>query len=483
METSRGRIAAVAALPILIVGGVLVWRCRPDPAPDAIIHELRAVDANTAIAVRRTDEHAWISAIDAKGKTRWTRKLPDLPLARKSGIVVAGDVVAVRYGHRQGGYVAKDHAAAAFSLKDGRPLWDVVLTEFTPRAISENTQSEPRLDDYHHTRAVDGLFAMWAHDGTKHQLHGVDILTGKIVHTQSAPEHSYAAMSLGTRVIEHFIERTAVLDVSGKTPAFGLTTSYEGCVIGDEYVALEHDGALVAYRNADRAARRVIAEAFQPVGPSRMRRCGRYRDRLVMLLESSDQAIGSRVHVVITDASGKLLHSIDLGHDTLWDTLGAGFKYFPENFSGELSRFLPWVQVTYAKNETARVQRLVMLDLEAGTIAWAGPNDEQIIHMMLFRSGTRWYTFWPTSSWILSVFDGTTGTHVASTQLHQYNGLGELGPLQIAGDRVWIDGRARTPLDKPQFAVLDAGTLATVFSRGVKTTDVTATVRDQLGLK
>jgi hypothetical protein len=464
-----------------VAAALLWWRCRGRPEQGWIV-SLAAIDADSAVVVWRANydegpSRSWVGRVDGNGRTTWVRQLPDLAFSvgPGNGLIVAGDVVAVRYGHHEG-YKAIDHAVAAFALRDGRPLWDVTLTP-------DHGQFESGLPLYHSALVTDhGRIAVWAAAGGSATLFVLDAATGAVVSRLPAAGDSYAAVAFGTRIVTHHVNETTIFDTAGGAPPHHLDTTYEGCTIGEDYVAIEDD-ALVAYHGADPTARRVIAAPFRPIPEvwSRLRRCGRYRDRLVLLIETSRRELrDDRTFVVIADAAGQVLHAIDLGRDMLSDGPSSVAKRDPRRapLGGELTRFAPYVQRTY--EDGTSTTRLIMLDLERGVIAWAGPRDDDLIHMSLFRGGDRWYAHWPYLSRILATFDGNTGELAAAARLHDHRGIADVQPAHVAGGRVWVAGGAWTTFGAAQIAVLDAATLAPTFARGVEVTDLTAVMREAL---
>lgn len=492
--SKRGRTILALAICAAVAVALVLWRACGGSPDQGWIVGIAAVDADTAVVTWRANyqddpSRSWVARVDGRGRTKWVRPVPDLQysVGPGSGIIVAGDVVAIRYGHHQE-YRATDHAIAAYSLRDGRPLWDVTLTPYHSTTFEGGGRSEPSLPLFHSALPLDDRIAVWADDGHERALFVLDAATGAVLSRRPSSDTTYAAAAIGTRVVTHQVNETTIFDGAGDAPPHTLDTHYEGCVIGDEYVVLERDDAgpsLVALRGADPAARRVIARPFQPLGADavRLRRCGRFRDRLVLLVQAnSDDGGWERTFVVITDAEGQLLHAVDLGHDTLWDGPSSVPKRYPRHapLAGELPRFAPYVQSSY-DGDTAST-RLIMLDLDRGEIAWAGPADDALIHMTLFRGGERWYTFWPYRSQILSAFDGATGELTGAVRLYDYRGIDRLEPVNVAGDRVWVAGGTWTTFDAAQIAVLDGATLAPTFTRGVEVTDVTAATRQAFGV-
>jgi len=146
--------------------------------------------------------------------------------------------------------------------------------------------------------------------------------------------------------------------------------------------------------------------------------------------------------------------------------------------SGQLTRFVPYLQVGYGDDAA---NRLIVLDLDQGTIAWHGPQDDSTIHMNLFRGDTHWFLVanmpWPV---VISI-DGTTGRLTAAIRADSDERIGDLLPIHAANDRIWLHSWTWNTFDRPPIAVLDAATLEPTFARDVAITDVTAEVREALG--
>lgn len=475
----------------IVVVSLLLMACSDKRGPDVFIKALHPIDGNAAVVIYEDGNRQRIARIDATGRARWSRVLPGAPLtiAPYNAMAIVGDTVVVRYGHRVD-YVATDHALAGFSLRDGRLLWDTVLSLYHPGP--NGSTARPDIPSFASSLPIgDGHVAQWANDGVLTRLYSVEAATGAILSQQLTTDDFRFPYALGDRVVVNRGENTTIFDMTGKETAHELPTWFAGCVIGDEFLTFElrgYDVALVALRGADPAAKRVVVERFHPFGhpdsTPQLRRCGRYRDRLVLLITMSlDGRADERTFVVITDANGQMLHSIDLGRDMQLDGYGVANEYpHAASLSGELTRFVPYVQTTFEMRGDG-VKRFLMLDLEQGAIAWAGPNDESLSQLSLFRVGERWYTFVVPLGWTLTVFDGRTGQLAAATRLHAYHGIGEIRPYHVSGDRIWVYAGARGPIGAASIALLDAATLTPIFSRGVKTTDVTAEVRAGLGLK
>jgi hypothetical protein len=481
--TPRRRNAIVAAAVALLAGGLVLWRCTREAPDDGFITELQVLDEDTALVVWRANyqdrgSRGWVGRVDARGRTRWVRELPSDPMTGRS-LIVAGDLVAVRYS-RDGA----DHSLIAFDLDDGRKRWDVELTRIAP---GDDGHASAHLPVYLTGVVAGGRILTWAHDGVDTQLIAVDPASGELLWRRPGAYDAHTALPLGERAVVHAqVGQVELLD-GGDRPV-GFTAAGAGCVVdGDFYTVVDAgDGyQLVAYPGGDPARRRVIAP-FQPAGPRHYQHligCGSYRDDLVFSLDVSSLEGAyqpPRSLVVVTDRAGAPRRTIDLGHDMRWDRDATGKRHpGAAPLSGELSRFVPYLQVTASEEEGAP-ERLIVLDLEEGKIAWHGPQDPGTIHMNLFHAGARWYLTTSMPAAIVAI-DGATGAIAAAIVADHERGVEDPLPLQVVGDRLWLYSGAWNTFDRAPIAVLDAATLEPSFARDVEITDVTAEIREALG--
>ncbi|MBE7449724.1 MAG: PQQ-binding-like beta-propeller repeat protein [Kofleriaceae bacterium] len=456
--------------------------CRDRRQPDVFILALQPLDDRSAIVIYQHRKHESVARVDDRGRTLWSSPLAGVPstISPYNGIAVSADVVTVRYAHVRDSDPV-DHAVAGFSLKDGALVWDTILTPYQP--TSPPAGRHPETPPYTIALPVaEGLVAQWASDGSSAWLFAVDARTGRVVSRQPAADAASPDV-LGTRVIVNEPGQTVVYDATGATPIWKLPAWFRGCAVADEYVTMtyetvEGDRKLVALRDGDPATRREIAVPPGHRSPQ-LHSCGRYRDRLVLLMKTDTHSkSGGRSQVWIVDSQGALLHAIDLGEDLMVETYWTR-KIYPRAapLAGELTRFAPYVHVR-PDLRGAGESRLLMLDLEAGKIAWTAPTDA---YQALFRADEHWYMFRPAPSPTLSVFDGRTGEFVAAVRIEGPGRIGDLAPYHVVSGRVWVYSDARGRASRPSIAVLDATSLAGAFQRGVHIEDVTSAVREQLG--
>ncbi len=460
------------------------WLRRHFEPPSGFILELAVVDADTAVITWRAnyesnDSRGWISCVDAHGRTKWWHELPDVPFGE---LQVGKDMVAVRYTHD-----GRDQALIAFSLVDGTQLWDRVLSPYEPILYESGGMSSPSLGLYFGGAQVGEHLVEPVDAGNKNYLLGLDPLTGnERWRVDANAEYLFDPWIVGDRLIQHHVDTAVTLDAATGS----LTrrhTAGSGCVIDDEYVTITKTGqrhAVIATR-LGRDQARVIAEPFEPVGHGahylRLHGCGRYRDRLVFSLDVATyghETHADRSLVVVVDHAGKVVHTIELPYDMHWSGGTGSFdEKLPRHapLSGELTRFAPYLQVPLGS--VAKRDRLIMLDLEQGKLAWTGPTDPDTIHSSLFQVDSLWY--WVQRRGLVSVFDGKTG-HLRSSTLAQHRrGVGSLGPMHIRDGRVWMHTGEWTRVDEPPIAVFDA----TLFPLAIQSgdfSDVTAEVRRYL---
>jgi hypothetical protein len=248
----------------------------------------------------------------------------------------------------------------------------------------------------------------------------------------------------------------------------------------------EQDGrlALVAFRGADLNARRVIAEPFRPLSNATsyfLRSCGRHRDHLVLSvdayrdLDASGPAFAS--FVIVVDQAGTVLRTIAMPDDAHFGL--EAMKSHPERrpLGGELTRFVPYLA------DGDKPNHFVMLDLEAGNIAWRGPDDENLIYSKLFRTGDRWHLIGiadQIADTSIAVFDGNTGHFEGAIATHNDFGVEQVSPTQVIDGRIWLHGGGPCPIDEPPIAVLDAATLVPISNRAIEITDTSPNMRRYL---
>lgn len=496
-ETTRPRQRRwwIAALAVLVLGGAaflgLRWYRRAHALPDGFIVSLRPLDDGGAIAIWRRngddDTRGFASKIDDQGELVWWRELPDVPrsVGPHHNVFLGDGAVAITYSHMDGAQ-AVDNALIALDTKDGKVRWDTQVAPFHPDEQAEYRQWEPMLGLYFSGGFAGGRFLISTDDGHRHHgLAGVDAASGAVVWRTEKPDRPLSTpLPLGDRIFFAGIIRTQVLDAAAGTIT-SLAQRGAGCAVDGSYVAIRGHGAARALFETspdDPSAGRAIADSWVPVGNANdylhVQGCGRYGDHLIFSV-TAEAGDDERSFVVITDASGAVLHAIPTTHDMYWDGVDNIPKVEPAvaSLRGTLPRFVPYVLLPLHDDA-----RLVMFDLERGAIAWRGPPSKELIHFNLFHVGDLWYLTRGEFRPSITVFDGKTGALVASASLDSYYGVDAVRPDQVRNGAVWVASGQWRPLDDAPIAVLDARSLVPRVTRYVDVEDATQAMRQTLGV-
>lgn len=300
LERSQGRsrrwlLAATWIVLASAVAGVVFMMRRPPPDPVGYVVEMQAVDDGAVLVWSIAGEdhsgtRGWVTRVDLNGRTVWRTAMPDEALIGDS-IAIGEGIVTVRYTHRTpSAPYGNDQAVVAYSLSDGALLWDRTLATLDR---SENKNIEASLNSSANAAFVDGRLVEWAQS----RLYADRALvleprTGSI-RSQRAWRVMDETLAIGTRVIQHDLDEVASLDLDSGAVTMVKTRGI-GCVIGNDYVTIDGDASeapsLVAFANGDLAKRRVLKTPFAPMPNGayfRLRRCGRYRDRIVLVIGRS----------------------------------------------------------------------------------------------------------------------------------------------------------------------------------------------------
>jgi len=479
-----GLVAAVLA------GGWWWWRSRSGP-PDGFILAYHAINGNRAVVLMRANyqdkpSRMWVARIDADRGLRWWRQLPELAhsVGPYDGMSVDDDLVTIRYS-RDEDHGDPNHATFAFATEDGRPRWDVELSRYSPQALGGGLggHTTPSLDIWMSTfQHGEHLFEV-VNDGMARSIVTVDRARGQILARQAFGETPMAPMAAGRHLLVHELHSVAALSPRAEVPAHYLSTGGTGCVVGDEYIALRRQSrsaALVAYRLDDLRQPRVIADPFLPAedGDSHLslRSCGHRGDQLVVYV---DRGVSDQAMVAIVARDGQVRATIPIGRDMHWDGSRTTYSYpAAALIAGALPRFAFYVHVPFSDPDgPEREPGLLVLDLDEGRVAWQGPENDDLIHWTMFKSGDRYFFYRRFPGWLVS-FDGATGRLEAAVETRD---LDEVRPYHVADGRIWVASSEWRHLDQPALALLDAATLKPVRAWGLPIADVTAEMRQKLG--
>jgi hypothetical protein len=477
-RTTRGIAAGIAV--IAAIAAVWWWRHR---APEGFIVNLVALDDGTALVVWRANydhdpSREWLAHMSHTGALDWSRELPGL--TAQHGVLVVGDVIAVRYT-RIRGFDAIEDAVAGFARRGGEQIWDRMLS---PLAPGTHQGAEPI--SFFPAFAAGGTLIeqVLAHGADSRVLTAIDPRTGELLGKATlGSDEPVGPIAIGNRVVLHFnASQITVVDTSHgiavtQVPVGGGGVRY-GCIIGDDYVAFDDTtAALVGFRGADPASRHVIAHPFRPVdGYFTARTCGHQRDRMVFaIIENGVDHPASKTSIAIVDSHGAVISTIAMPFSSGWGQVN--LTQDPETFafSGALPRFVPYLSLDDTKRDD-RDAHLAMVDLEQASVSWVAKMAFDLPDEV-FRHDDRWYLDNSVTGGVVMAFDGTSGALVAAV-----DGGNPILPSHVAGGTLWRFSSDWSRLDKAPLAALDAKTLAPIFARGIAITDVTKQTRDALGI-
>lgn len=496
MKLRRKHLVVFTGVVCIVVAAALTYRhWRRSDAPMAFVLEMRVTDDGAVLLWRAnySGRHArgWVSRVDSEGRTQWWRELPAAALLGGQDALQVGEgIVAVRYSHTKADHYTKiDHSLIAYSYDDGRLLWDRILVPYEARKLEDGTDSEAFLETYVSARFVGGRLLEWADAGVPgRKLLTLDPQTGNVQSTIDAPPHNGTVQTIGSRLLLHDYSKVTSLDV-----ADGQSTSAKangiGCVVHNDYISVEtaSDGAmtLVAFPGGDLSARRVLNGAFDPTPTRRdvmhLRRCGTYRDRLVFLFSVGITIDTGETLVVIASSSGEPLTSIQLPADRDWDGESIATRFYERSsLGGQLTRYVPYISVPFSDDSE---ERLYMLDLEEGKIAWRGPKDESLIQAHLFRGTAVWYLISGLYRDVVAVFDGKTGKLLTASRAMNFESVSTILPAHVGASQLWIASQQWQPVDHPPVAIIDSHSLVPLSSNTITFQDMTAKLTAQLGVQ
>jgi hypothetical protein len=410
---------------------------------------------------------AAVRVVSANGRLEWRRALPKG--ARAEHVHVQGDAIVVSYA-RATSRDRFEHTVTAFSTERGAALWTRVLATTS----TEHGFTAPLASDA--TRLV----AYHLNELEQSSASAVRMSDGQILWTKPLRGDRLVTPALGPGfLVAHGLADPGLSTLDLQTGSQG---SYHtlgiGCFVQGKYLTLREleDTKIVALDSANTA--RVVAP-FRPLPNSlvyKLASCGSFKGRLAFLVDTP-QAAGSSdrsTHLILTDGSGRNVSTIPLGEDTHWPgDRPRAIESMP--LGGEMTRFVPYVSVTYEAGGTAA--RMLVLDLETGTIATKGKVNETLMQYRLFRKGELWFL---SRREDIVVFDGTSGKLTAAVRIKRPATVAKLEPSHVANDKLWIYRTDRS--GGPAVFVLDAASLKPLKNLPVHLEDVTEEYRAAIGI-
>lgn len=490
---ARALLLVTAVLGGLGIGLAALWLHAPPPVPIGFVEEMHALDDGAILVWWLSGDdtsrsRGWVTRVDLTGRTVWRSPMPDQALVGDS-IAVGSGIVAVRYTHRTAeAPFGVDQAAIAYSLVDGRPLWDRTLTTLD-RTEDEHIEASLSIAD--NAMFVGNRLVEWAQarrTGDRELL--LDAATGTI-RSQLGWRQMSQTVVIGTHVLQHDFDKVVSLDVeTGR--ATERPTQGTGCRVGDDYVTIDGDlrdhVSLVAFAGGDLSKRRVIREPFA-AAPSgvyfRLLKCGVYRDRIVITLRRShSDDLVSDTTILIVARTGEVLHELTLPDDAAINSDEVTSKYYDHStLAGELPRFVPYLYDHRTGHDQYEF-RLVMLDLENGAVVWQSLPYEKLVGSRLFHDGGQWYLALGAFHFDVTEFDGGSGRLTHAVIADAADGTLSLKPPYVMGGRVWTATDEHVRLNHAPVAAIDARTLETVFTAPkLRLRDITANRLRELGLQ
>lgn len=471
-------VCIVALVAAVWIGA---FSCTGSASETGFPDEVHALSSGGAIV--RWIHPPRIGRLDSRGRLLWHHAIPGKdPLRDAIAVSIEDAVVVARYGTKS---QPRENRAIAFSL-DGKRLWDQRLTAYESddgyETVFPNSPFGfvPTVDDH--------VLSLLVDTGSGWSAIAMDVRSGH-VHSVAPANPSMQSMSrLGDMTVfgDDSLMRWRDVQRGTDRDATGPKTG-SSCFTGKEIVAWQletHRLTAITSPTTERVLAAPFAVEGDTMGYVQLVACGRYGDQIVLYLEHSAKDHQRTSRVVILDEHRRTLKSIALGGRAPIDLSSIQERYPGRgSFQGDLTRFVP--VVTTSDIEDTITHRMIMVDLEQGTIAWQGAHDPSMQHRGLFRHGVRWYWsrgFLPNS---VTLFDGTTGKLQRSVVVHHYNGIVDFEPSAITDDTLWFVSQEATPLGAIKLALLDAATLETRLVTGDQWTieDKTDATRRRLRLK
>ncbi|MEJ7601445.1 MAG: PQQ-binding-like beta-propeller repeat protein [Kofleriaceae bacterium] len=428
------------------------------------------VDGGRAVISTTRDEgDVRIALAAADGSASWQTRLP--AQAKLARLVAGGKMIAATYELRQSRGPSQ-YETSALSAETGRVVWK--------RRLGSGRSYEDVADQaiWHRDR----LLAYHQPAGTSLQFFALRASDGTPLWSTEVPFlRSFAPAVVGELAVFEDVDLRGVTIVDLRSGSRReLDVAGVGCVVDGEYVTLQVDGHgglnISAFRDSIEPRTISVLKPFQDRTVVSLVSCGSYNGMLVFVVNATDRTdVMGSTQIVITSAAGQVLRTIALGADTHW----ASHSDHPRErasvpLHGPMTRFVPHVLVTGGDN---RGPRLVMLDLEAGKIAWETPHDE-LIHFRVFRIGQFWLL---SRRETLVVFDGANGNLVAAARFVPPASVEKVEPHHFADGQLWM--RRRDGEGTSSLVVVDVPSLKPVRPQSGVIADVTDEFRALFRLK
>lgn len=450
-RTKAVLVAIVLAVSFAVYAYVTVFRIH------GFIVALEPIDRDRAIVcVRANDEYgqpprAWVGLVDAKRGVVWSTKLTGLPIvARRDGLLVDQGLAIVRTA-----LDGKKGLTAAYAIDDGEKKWETRFDGDHATATVDLVAAGPQV--------VQGLST----GGRESFLSALDPRTGRVAWTFLLPEHTESVRPHdGALFVQGLFRATTAVEPVDGAPTGVLGTAGALCFEKEEHVHLDRtsEGTRVVARKRSGERRIVVANVELPERSSRVLRCGRYGERLVLAIaltptKESESDVGL---LEIDPAAGTQVSFVELGlraldvarvHQAVMDDA------FPEHavLNGTIPRFVPLLVRAQPDGE-----QFAVLDMQERRIVRRGPRSAQFGPVHVIHVGDVYYLQEQAiTTGTLARFDGKTGAITAAVVLPS---PADVKAFHVRDGRVWV--YRDLWLDSLPYAALDAETLRPLVSSG-----------------
>lgn len=366
--------------------------------------ELVAFDPSSAVIVSAAQDDVRLDLVDEWGRTRW-RRFVHGDVQSLSSVKVADDFIAVMYRQDQ------QPRIVAFDAK-GRRLWDVRVFEPAAKYASE-------VD----AEVVGSTLLVWTRD--ERAMLAVDRFTGKELWAQDGPAELISRRFKTTTAVI-FDNYSIGYSVDART---GIVQSSEhaglGCVVNNDYMTLRgHTLTTFEAGDLSRAHASYVRGDWGEQGSARLRACGTYENKLVVVLGVWDGNATERDEIAIID-QGDVVRSLHLPIYSIFND--------ETEFAGELPRFVPLLTRIDEKSAW------LVIDLQSARVSWQEPQHDDIGMSHAFKSGHRWVVASSYPDDAVTLVDGDTGDAYASVTLRgRADSIEHAAASHLRSNKLWV---------------------------------------------
>lgn len=448
----RARSVALVAL-VAAIGTALAWTLVP---AERFVFGAAAAGPDAALLLtRRNEEYStafWVEHVDVEGRVRWSAEVSPLEPHEAlgfTGVAVAEDrvIVLARQGERE--------VAVALERASGRRLWEAPLPavrqaggRIGPTVLVDG----PRVYLVRETSAATGLVE---------RIDAVALADGAALWTFEADRNGDVhLLAPGRLLVSGFGEDGSVIDGASGAVSQTVALTRVACPLADGVLALHLGRAVVVPGAADAPVWRAGPDPDWRVdgGP-----CG---------LRGEDPVLGA--HDAEFTAAGLVRVDRRTGSPRWQLALGARQLEPMVTLDGRLPRWLP--VSAYGDDAGASVRELMIVDLDAGTIARRSSTADYAEVIVTAERAFVWLRF----RQILIGLDPETGALAGATSFAGISS--EIRRDDFASGALWLHGMGwARPAGLP-WAAVDLSTGGLIRANGAVTaSDASAQLRAALG--